>query len=172
MEVDNEVELGKILGPAGLTAGKDLGCGKVFQVLMICDHVNWSTRTFKEVLPDTESLKDCKQFFVMGVIIEFQGTEGAGMESHGVDFTGISLDEKDGTQSIIGGIGFYDDRFIGDPMGQDRCRGESGFQGSEGFPGSIGKVPWDTLAGQLGKQNHDVRIIGNEVAVKISEAEK
>ena len=52
-------------------AGKDLGCGKVFQVLMICDHVDRSTGTFKEVLSDMESLKDCEQFFVMGVIIEF-----------------------------------------------------------------------------------------------------
>ena len=42
----------------------------------------------------------------------------------------------------------------------------------EGFPGSISKVPWNTLAGQPGKQNHNVRIIRNEVAVKISKAEK
>ena len=139
---------------------------------MIRDHINQSTGTFKEVSPDTEGLKDCEQFFVMGVIVEFQGTEGAGMESHRVDFTGIGLDGEDGTQSIIGGIGFYDDRFIGDPVGQDRCRGESRFQGLEGFPGSIGKVPWDTLAGQLGKWNHNVRIIRNEAVVKISEAKK
>ena len=94
-------------------AGKELGCGKVFQVLMICDHVDWSTGTFEEVLPDMESLKDCEQFFVVGVIIEFRGTEVAGMESHRVDLTGISLDGEDGTQSVIRSIGFYDDRFIG-----------------------------------------------------------
>ena len=150
-------------------AGKDLGCGKVFQVLMIHDHVDQSTGTFEEVSPDMESLKDCEQFFVMGVIIEFQGTKGVGMESHRVDFTRIGLDGEDGTQSIIRGIGFYDDRFIRDPVGQDRCRGESGFQGLEG---GIGKVPWNTLAGQPGKRNHDGGIIGNEVAVKISEAKK
>ena len=96
---------------------------------MIRDHIDQSTGTFKEVSPDMESLKDCKQFFVMGVIIEFQGTKGAGMESHGVDFTRIGLDGEDGTQSIIGGISFYDDRFIRDPVGQDRCGGESRFQG-------------------------------------------
>ena len=84
---------------------------------MIHDHVNWSTGTFKEVSPDMESLKDCEQFFVMGIIIEFRGTEGAGMESHRVDFTGIGLDGKDGPQSIIRGINFYNDRFIGDPVG-------------------------------------------------------
>ena len=115
--MDNEVELGKILGPAGLTASKDLGCGKVFQVLMIHDHVDRSTGTFEEVSPDMESVKDCKQFFVMGVIIEFWGTEGTGMESNRVVFTGIGLDGEDCTQSVIRGIGFYDDRFIGDPVG-------------------------------------------------------
>ena len=94
---------------------------------MIRDHIDWSTRTFKEVSPDMESLKDCEQFFIMGVIIEFRRTEGAGMESHRVDFTGIGLDGKDGTQSIIRGISFYDDRFIGDPVGQDRCRGKKQF---------------------------------------------
>ena len=87
---------------------------------MIHDHVDWSTRTFEEVSPDMESLKDCEQFFVVGVIIEFWGTEGAGMESHRVDFTRISLDGEDGTQSVIRGISFYNDRFIGDPVGQDR----------------------------------------------------
>ena len=87
---------------------------------MICDHVDWSTRTFEEVSPDMESLKDCEQFFVMGVIIEFRDTEGVGMESHWVDFTGIGLYGEDGTQSIIRDISFYDDRFIGDPVGQDR----------------------------------------------------
>ena len=170
--MDNKVELGEILGPAGLTAGKDLGCGKVFQVLMIHDHIDRSTGTFKEVSPDTEGLKDCEQFFVMGVVIEFWGTEGVGMESHGVDFTRIGLDGEDGTQSIIRGIIFYNDRFIEDPVGQDRCRGESGFQGLEGFLGRIGKVPWNTLVGQPGKQNHNVGIIGYEAAVKISEAKK
>ena len=171
--MDNEVELGEILRPAGLMMGKDLGCGKVFQVLMIRDHVDWSTGTFEEVLPDTEGLKDCEQFFVMGVIIEFRGTERCGNgKPWGGFHRGISLDGEDGTQSIIGGISFYDDRFIGDPVGQDRCGGESGFQGLEGFPGGISKVPRNTLVGQPGKQNHDVGIIGNEAAVKISEAKK
>ena len=136
------------------------------------DHIDWSTRTFKEVLPDIESLKDCKQFFVMGVIIEFRGTEGAGMEFHRVDFTGISLNGEDGTQSVIGSISFYNDRFIRDPVGQDRCRDESGFQGLEGFLCGIGKVPRNTLVGQPGKWNHYVGIIRNEAVVKISESKK
>ena len=103
---------------------------------MIRDHVDWSTRTFEEVSPDMESLKDCEQFFVVGVIVEFRGTEGAGMESLRVDFTRIGLYGEDGTQSIIRGIGFfffYNDRFIRDPVGQDRCRDKSGFKAWKDF---------------------------------------
>ena len=154
-EADNKVELGEILRPVGLKAGKDFGCGKVFQFLMIHDHVDRSTGTFKEVSPDMESLKDWEQFFVVGVILEFQGTEGVGMESHGLDFTRIG---EDGTQSIIGSIGSYDDRFIRDPVGQDRCGDESGLQGLEGFPSSISKVTQNTIVGQPGKWNRNVRI--------------
>ena len=84
---------------------------------MIYEHINWSTRTFEVVSPDMESFEDCKQFFVMGVIVEFQSTEGAGMESHRVDFTKISLDGEDGIQSIIGSISLNSNRFVGDPMG-------------------------------------------------------
>ena len=70
MEADNDVELGKVFGQVGLVVGKDFSCGKVFQVLMIHDHVDQSTGTFKVVCPDMESFEDCEQFFVMGVIVE------------------------------------------------------------------------------------------------------
>ena len=43
----------------------------------------------------------------MGVIVEFQGTEGARMESHRVDFTRISFHREDSPKGIIGGIGLY-----------------------------------------------------------------
>ena len=111
------------------------------------NHNNWSTGTFKVVSPDIEGLKNCKQFFVMGVVIEFQSTEGARVESHRVDFTGISLDGEDCTQSIVRSIGLNDDRFVGGPVGKDRSRDECRLQGLEGFLSHIGKVPWNTLAG-------------------------
>ena len=48
------------------------------------------------------------------------------------DFTRISLDGEDGTQSVIRSIDFNNDRFVGDPMCQNRCGNESGFQGQDG----------------------------------------
>ena len=68
---------------------------------MICDHIDRRTGAFEIVSPDTESIEDCQQFFVMSVIVEFQHTEGAGMEGHKVDFTRISLDGEDGAKGIV-----------------------------------------------------------------------
>ena len=101
MGTDDKIELGKVFGPTGLLLGKDLGRGEILKVLMIRDHIDRSTRTFEVVSPDTESIKDCQQFFVMSVIVEFRRTEGAGMEGHRVDFAGIGLDGEDGAKGIV-----------------------------------------------------------------------
>ena len=100
-EMDNKIELGKVFGPMGLSSGKDLGRGEVLKVLMIHDHIDRSTRTFEVVSPDTESIEDRQQFFVVSVIVEFQRTQGAGMEGHRVDFTRIGLDGEDGAKGIV-----------------------------------------------------------------------
>ena len=105
------------------------------------------------------------------------------VKSTGLDWTGLDLSGVEWTpvppknmhlavfckESIwtLGG-----DSKVLDPVGQDRYRGESEFQGLEGSLGSISEVPQDTLVGQPGKQNHDVGIIRNEAAVKISKAKK
>ena len=110
----------------GLSSGKDLGRGEVLKVLMICDHIDWSTRTFEIVLPDTESIEDRQQFFVMSVVVEFRCTESAGMEGHRVDFTGIGLDGENGAKGIVRGVSLNNDQMVGNPVGEDRCRSECG----------------------------------------------
>ena len=90
-EADNEIELGEVLGPTGLLTGKDFGSREIFQVLVVCDHIDRSTGTFKEVSPDTEGFKDGKEFLVMSIVVEYQSTEGVGMEGHRVDFSGVGF---------------------------------------------------------------------------------
>ena len=46
MEADNEVELRKILRPMGLSAGKNFCGGKLFEILVVRDHVSGRTGTF------------------------------------------------------------------------------------------------------------------------------
>ena len=56
-EADDKIELGHIFGPTGLTMGKDLGHGEVLKVLVIHDHVDWDTETFKVVPPTWKASK-------------------------------------------------------------------------------------------------------------------
>ena len=90
-EADDEIKLGEVLRPTGLSMGKDLGSREIFQVLVVRDHVDWSTGTFKEVSPDMEGFKDGKEFLVMSIVVEFRSTEGAGVEGHGVDFSEVGF---------------------------------------------------------------------------------
>lgn len=53
-EADDEMELGEVFGPAGLTAGKKFGRSKVFQILVVGDDVNRSAGTFQIMAPDAE----------------------------------------------------------------------------------------------------------------------
>src|ERR1700735_5303857 len=130
-----------------LSAGKNLGSAEVLQVLVIRDDVNGSTGTFEVVSPDPESLEDCQEFFVMGVVVEFRGSESPGMESHRVDFAGISLNGEDGAQSVVGGISLYNDRTVRNPVSENGSGSESGFQSFKRLLGISGKVPGNTFAG-------------------------
>ena len=46
---------------------------KYTKFFMVGDHINGQRRSFQIVAPIGESLKDCKEFFVVGVIIECVG---------------------------------------------------------------------------------------------------
>lgn len=39
-EANDHVESGEIFGPTGLSTGEELGGRKIFQVFVICDHVD------------------------------------------------------------------------------------------------------------------------------------
>ena len=130
-EADDKIELSQIFRPTGLSTGKDLGHGEVLKVLMICDYVNWDTGTFEVVPPNAEGLKDSKEFLVMSVIIELQCHKGTGVEGHRVDLTGVGLNGEDCAKGIVQGVGLNNNGFVGDPMNEDRGRGEGGLKGLE-----------------------------------------
>ena len=47
-----------------------------------------------------------------------------GVESDRMDFAGVSLNGKDSTKCIVGGISLHDNRSIRNPMCEDRSGGE------------------------------------------------
>ena len=69
MEADDEVELRKVFRPSDLAVGEEFGCGKIFQVFVVCDDIDCFGGTFEVVVPGLESFENCKQLFVMDVIV-------------------------------------------------------------------------------------------------------
>ena len=67
--MNGEIELGKEFRPLGLSLCKQLGHGKVLQIVVVSDYVNWSSAAFEVLLPMLEGFKNCKKFLVVGVII-------------------------------------------------------------------------------------------------------
>ena len=69
VELDDKIELGKILRPPYLPLGQYLGSRKILKVLMICNNVDGIGQTFQIVPPNLESFKDGKQFLVIYVVV-------------------------------------------------------------------------------------------------------
>ena len=86
METDYEIESGKVFGPTCLSMREDFGHCKILQVPVIGDHVNWKSRAFEVMSPLFESFKNCKELFVMDIVVQFQSGKGPGVECNGVQF--------------------------------------------------------------------------------------
>ena len=145
-EADDEVELGEVFGPSGLSSGEELGSGEVREVLVISHDVNRSSGAFEEVPPALEGFEDCKEFFVVDIVIEFRFGERTGVECDGMNFV-VDLDGEDCCKSVVGGVGFHDKRSIRTPLSEDRSGGEGFLEIVKGLLASFRPDPRSILAG-------------------------
>ena len=121
-ELDDKIELGKVLGPPHLPPGQYLGSRKILKVLMICNNVDGVGWTFQIVLPNLESFKDSKQFLVMCIIVQLCRSESARVKSNWMNFIIFINNRKDCSKSIVQGISFHNELSIGNPMSEDKYR--------------------------------------------------
>ena len=75
---------------------------------MVSNDINREGGTFQVMPPRLESLEDGEKFLVVDVVIQFCGSESAGMESDGMEFGIGSEDRKDSSKSVVRGVGFHD----------------------------------------------------------------
>ena len=59
---------------------------------MISDNIDWKSRSFKVMMPDSECFENSKKFLVVGIIVEFGGSKGSRMECNGVNIS-IGVDD-------------------------------------------------------------------------------
>ena len=60
MEMDEEVESGKVFRPLCLSMHEDFGCGEVLKIPVVSDHVDGVTGTFEVVSPLFKCFIDSK----------------------------------------------------------------------------------------------------------------
>ena len=66
----------------GLLSGEEFASGEVFKVLMVCDNIDRSWRSFEVVSPTFKCFENGEEFFVVNVIIQLGGGEGPGVKSN------------------------------------------------------------------------------------------
>ena len=123
-ESDDKVELGKVLRPPRLPLDQYLGNRKILKVLIIHNNIDGIGQTFQIVLSNLEGFKDDKQFLVICVVVQLCYSKSARGKSNWVNFIIFVNNGEDCSESIVQSIGFHNELNIGNPMSEDRCKGE------------------------------------------------
>ena len=171
-EMNNEVELGEELRPAGLPPSQELGGYEVFQVLVVGDDVNRSCGAFKIVAPGPKSLMDSEELLVMGVIVELRSGQSPGIVGDRPDLLVRTTNGENASDSIVGGVCLYDDRSVQNPMGEDRSGGEGVFEVLEGRATGVTEVPGNTFTSEVGQRSDNTRVIIYKTPIKVCKAEE
>jgi hypothetical protein len=79
--------LAEVLGPSSLSAIEKFGGGKIFEIFVIRDDVDWCRGTLEIVAPDSECFEDSIKFFVVDVVVELGRVEFLGVECYRVNFS-------------------------------------------------------------------------------------
>jgi hypothetical protein len=139
---------------------------------MISNDVNRKSGTFKIVSPMSERLEDSKEFFVMNIVVEFGANKGTGMEGDRMKLAIRKLYGKNGSESVIGSVGFQDERKTGNEMGKDRSAQEGSFQRVESFLADGIEIPRNSFSCEACKRNDNVGISLNEPSIEVAESEE
>jgi len=155
-ESDDKVELGEILGPPCLPLGQYLNSRKILKVLMICNNIDGIGQTFQIVSPNLESFEDGKQFLVMYVIVQLHYSKSARVKGNWVNFIIFVNNGEDCSESIVRGIGFYNELSIRNPMSEDRCGGKCFLERVESILTGGVKLSRNVLPGEVCQWNDNV----------------
>ena len=126
--MNNEIKLGQIFRPVSLTVSEDLGDGKVGEVFVVSDDIYQKMWTLQVVSPNLECLKDCKEFFVVNIIVKFWSEKDAGVECNRMDIGICRIDRKDSPECIVGSVSLDNNLGIRHPVHKHQCRHESLFK--------------------------------------------
>ena len=171
-EPDDHVELRQVLRPSGLSAGQELRCREVLQVLVVRYNVYRSSGPFEVVPPDLECLEDGEEFLVVRVVVQFRSGEGPGVERDRMEFAGVRSDGQDTGDGVVGGVRLNGNLAVRYPVVKDRSASKCRLEVVEGLPTRVGEVPRDIFSRQARQRKDDFGVGGNEPAVEVRESEE
>ena len=129
MEADDGVELAEEFGPSDLVVGEQFNGRKILKIFMICYHVDWGQRSLKVMTSYFEHFENCKQFFVVDIVVELRQGKSPRVKGNQINFTvGQRYGGKDSSEGVVQGICFNDKWGAWNPVGQDEHSGEGFFQ--------------------------------------------
>ena len=108
----------------------------------------------------------------MGVIVQLGRSEHSRIESDQADFTIRTGGGKDTSNCVVRGVGFDNEGHIRLIVGKDGSCCEGYFEGIEGTPTLLRKVPRGVLSGELSEGDHDVRVVINELMIEVGKVQK
>jgi len=166
-ELNDKVELRKILGPLHLSLGKHLNSRKILKIFIICNNINRIDQTFQVVSPNFESFKDGKQFLVMCVVIQLCYSEGVKVKSNQMNFIIFVHNGEDCSESIVQSISFHDKLSIRNLISEDRGGGKCFLERIESITTGGVKLPRNVLPGEVYQWNDNIRVAKDELIVKV-----
>lgn len=139
---------------------------------MVGDNVDRSYRTFEIMSPNTKSFEDGEEFFVVGIVVQFGGSERAGVEGDRMDFGVRYNDRKDSCNCVIRSVCFENERSTGNEVCEDRSGDESLFERIEGFKTFFVEVPFDGFSGEADKRKDYVGVMTDESPIKVGKPQE
>ena len=107
----------------------------------------------------------------MYFIVELWGGESLGVNGDWVDLRVIRRDGREnGSEGVVGGVGFKDDLHVWNPMSQYWCSGEGFFEHFKGFSAFWSEIPNNSFSSQTHEWNRDIGVVKNEFPIKIHES--
>ena len=86
---------------------------------MVRDDINRRGGAFEVMVPVLECFEDCKEFLIMGVIVQLRSSQGPGVVGDQTNLSVSASDRQDDSDSVVGGISFHDNRGIQNEVGEN-----------------------------------------------------
>ena len=122
--------------------------------------------------PGFESLEDCKELLVMGVVVQLGRSQCPRIEGDRAKLTICTGDGEDSGNRVIRSISFDSDLCTWLEVSKDGSCSKGLLQSIERLSALVGEVPRGIFPSKPSQRNHNIRVIEYELAVEVREAQE